>query len=468
MDAERQTGRVIHFIAHFLVTNFFTQSLRCSRPNHYLILLLVGLCWGHSGTVESQIFRQRFAQPDSSHQPVAAVANRGGQPTLHRVETKHFLVMAPDAVLARQVAREAERFRHELAIDWLGYELPDWLDKCPIVVELGMHAGGETSFEFVFEDDFRGTPRNWQMKIFGPVDRLLDSVLPHEITHTVFATHFGRPLPRWADEGACTTVEHESERAKNHQMLLDFLQSNRGIPFNRMFEMRQYPHDILPLYAQGYSLSKFLIRQSGKREFLNFVEAGMRAEQSMPVLKAWDRTVDQHYGYQDLSELQIAWINWVRSGSQEIPAASLASRQRESGSSVELASADLTTQDQASPIAQVGYTRSPAPQRPDSKSANDRSNENPNHQAVSANVKSGADTRGSGWYARQSRGERVLLNRTEISSPPHNQSQQSDTDDDSQPNQRIRSLLDEDDTTPIQAGDNIQLRDFTKERTIWR
>ena len=61
------------------------------------------------------------------------------------------------------------------------------------------------------------------MHIQGSRERILDSVLPHEITHTIFATHFGRPLPRWADEGACTTVEHVSEKAKQDNFLIQFL-----------------------------------------------------------------------------------------------------------------------------------------------------------------------------------------------------------------------------------------------------
>ncbi len=70
---------------------------------------------------------------------------------------------------------------------------------------------------------------------------MLDSVLPHEVTHTIFASHFRRPLPRWADEGACTTVEHPSERTKQQQMLIEFLHTNRGIPFHPMFAMKEYP-----------------------------------------------------------------------------------------------------------------------------------------------------------------------------------------------------------------------------------
>ncbi len=255
-------------------------------------------------------------------------ASANGRTGMVRLETASFIVSAPDPVLAKRVAVEAERFRKELAIEWLGNELPTWRDKCPITVEIASHAGGETSFEFTFDSRGQGEPRNWRMRIFGTPERILDSVLPHEVTHTIFATHFGRPLPRWADEGACTTVEHESERAKNHRMLLEFLQTNRGIAFNQMFQMKKYPHDILPLYAQGYSLSKFLISQEGKRHFVDYIGRGMNAEAKGNVLRAWTETTEEFYGYKDLSELQIAWIGWVRSGSQSIPTNSLAVSRR--------------------------------------------------------------------------------------------------------------------------------------------
>lgn len=245
---------------------------------------------------------------------------RRGQ-SQYRASSQNFTVSATDPKLAQKVADEAERFRKELAIQWLGKELGPWSEKCPITVELGMHAGGETSFAFVTDRSGRGTPISWQMKIFGPPDRLLDAVLPHEVTHTIFATHFGCPLPRWADEGACTTVEHESERKKNHGMLLDFLtaQPSRGIPFNRMFTMRNYPHDILPLYAQGYSLAKFLIMKKGRRYFLDYVAAGMQAESQGHVLRMWDQATKKFYGYDNLSDLQVAWLDWVRNGSAELP-----------------------------------------------------------------------------------------------------------------------------------------------------
>ena len=136
----------------------------------------------------------------------------GRAPQRGGVESTNFVVYASDWRLANLVSQRAEEYRKALALEWTGRELAPWSQKCPIEVELGGASSGETSFAFVSHADGRGYPIEWQMKIRGPYERILDSVLPHEITHTIFATHFGEPLPRWADEGACTMVEHELEK----------------------------------------------------------------------------------------------------------------------------------------------------------------------------------------------------------------------------------------------------------------
>ena len=219
--------------------------------------------------------------------------------------SENFLVTAPTPEYARLVCEAAEKFRHDLALEWLGQELPPWQDICPIQVQVGPHlgAGGATTFTFI-----NNQPRDWHMEIQGSADRVLDSVLPHEITHTVFATHFGRPLPRWADEGASTSVEHASERTKQDQLLIQFLTTNRGIAFNNMYAMKEYPPDILPLYSQGYSLARYLIGQGGRRKFVDYVYDGMAANN-------WTAATQKHYGKKSLSELQVSWLDWVRQGS---------------------------------------------------------------------------------------------------------------------------------------------------------
>lgn len=219
--------------------------------------------------------------------------------------TRFFLVSAPNAELARQVGEAAEAARRDLAIDWLGRELPDWRDVCPIHVNLARGAGGETRFEFQ-----NGQPGKWRMIVQGTPERILDSVIPHEVLHMVFATHFGQGLPRWADEGACTTVEHISERSKQEHLLYEVLTTDRGIAFNQMFAMREYPKDMLPLYAQGYSVARFLIAVGGKRRFVEFVGEGLKTNN-------WTAAVQARYRFPSLGRLQANWLEWVRQGGRE-------------------------------------------------------------------------------------------------------------------------------------------------------
>ena len=234
-------------------------------------------------------------------------ATHGAPTRRYVVETPHFRVFATDPGLAQEVGQMAESYRRHLSLHWLGRELPAWLEKVPVTVQSApnMPASGETKYTLV-----AGAVREFRMVLCGSRERILDSVLPHEMTHTVLATHFaatGKPVPRWADEGACTTVEDESERRKHDTMLVRFLSEGRGIPFASLFAMRDYPRDMMPLYAQGYSLSAFLIAQGGPRQFIQFLERGMQDED-------WVAAVSQTYGYPKLGKLQTAWNQWVSDG----------------------------------------------------------------------------------------------------------------------------------------------------------
>jgi hypothetical protein len=218
--------------------------------------------------------------------------------------TVNFVIDAPSAQLAKEIGEAAEQWRRDLAKEWLGKELPRWSQPCPIKAMVAPHLGAGGATSFVFN---QGEVYDWRMNIQGSRERVLDSVLPHEITHTIFATHFRQPLPRWADEGACTTVEHRSEIEKQERMLIDFLKTRRGIPFDAMFAMTEYPSDVLPLYAQGHSLAQFLIAQRGKQAFLTFLADGMRSGD-------WRTAIETHYEYQHLLALQNSWMDWVRAG----------------------------------------------------------------------------------------------------------------------------------------------------------
>jgi hypothetical protein len=216
----------------------------------------------------------------------------------------NFIVDTDDPAFAEQVARTAETVRRDLAIAWLGQAMPNWSQPCVMTVLAAPHlgAGGQTTFKFQDGEVF-----DWRMSIQGSRERILDSVLPHEITHMIFASHFRQPLPRWADEGGATSVEHPIERTKHRQMLPMFLRTGRGIAFNNMFAMMDYPSDFMPLYAQGYSVAEFLIQADGRRAYVEFLDDGMKAGD-------WSAAVARHYGAKDLGVLQNTWLEWVKRG----------------------------------------------------------------------------------------------------------------------------------------------------------
>ncbi len=257
-------------------------------PVRYSLTMLIGFLFASTATAQAQTIRQA----------------RTGQAV---VRSENFIVSAADANLANEIIQAAEQQRHDLAIHWLGRPIPKWSQACPITVVAGprLGAGGSTTYSMS-----HGSVGGWRMNVQGSKERILDSVLPHEITHTILASHFatlGKPVPRWADEGACTTVEHQSERSKHDHFLVEFLSQGRGLPFATMFTLKDYPSDIMPLYAQGYSVTCFLVAQGGPQRFVKFLEDGMRTED-------WVAATERHYGYPRIGKLQTAWNRWVGDG----------------------------------------------------------------------------------------------------------------------------------------------------------
>ncbi len=269
------------------------------------------------------------------------------------VGTANFVVFASSNEEAEVMAQAAEKYRKDLAEYWLGSELPDWPERCPLYIHASPHfpASGETQYQLL-----GGSVGGWKMIAKGTHQRVLDSVLPHEITHTIFATHFGRLgkyMPRWADEGACTTVEHESEKRKHRLHLTKFLKTGRGLAFNHMFRLKDYPDDILPLYAQGHSAVQFLVDQAGPQEFVRFIGQGMRTEN-------WSAALQDVYQYRSIGEFQVSWNRWLADGSPEdLLSYSPLLRNSANGGEVMLAS-NLTAEPQRSPVSPASHVSSPA------------------------------------------------------------------------------------------------------------
>lgn len=215
------------------------------------------------------------------------------------VRTTNFVVEAARADDAQEFARLAELYRKEKALEWLGREMPAWREPCRLRVSVtGNGAGGATTFDFNGREVFQ------EMHIEGARERLKNSVLPHEVTHTVFAHHFRQPVPRWADEGGSVYSEDDVERQRHDKLVVQVLNAGRGIQLKALFRMKEYPRDVMTLYAQGYSVSKYLIERTDRPTFLNFVAAGMQ--------KGWDAAANEYYGFRNVEDLEATWIDHLK------------------------------------------------------------------------------------------------------------------------------------------------------------
>lgn len=235
----------------------------------------------------------------------AALASLGA-----KHETVNFVIEASTPELARQVGDAAEHHRRQLAVSWLGQPLKSWFHKCKVTVRDGANlgAGGRTKFKFD-----RGDVYGWDMHVQGSVERILDSVIPHEVNHTILACHFRRPVPRWADEGAASLIEHASERDKQQQLVNQLMHTGRRIPLRILLDMTEYPTDmqqVLALYAEGYSLTQYLVQSQGRDAFLRFLnDANSRG---------WDAAIKSFYARGNIEALERDWSAWVIAGSPSV------------------------------------------------------------------------------------------------------------------------------------------------------
>lgn len=238
-------------------------------------------------------------------------------------DTVNFRTEAPTAELAKRFGDRAEFYRKEKALEWTGREMPQWPARCPLQVQITQSsAGGATTFTFGQEGG-RSVVSSIRMEIRGGAEQLLNSVLPHEVTHTVLANYFGRPVPRWADEGGSVLSENDDERFNHNVRCRELLNAGRGIRCRVLFRMTEYPRDMIVLYAQGYSVSHFLVSKGGdgkegRLKLLQFLSTGMQGNSA----ESWNTAAHKVYGFETVDELEEAWL-----ASLKAPPARVAARE---------------------------------------------------------------------------------------------------------------------------------------------
>jgi hypothetical protein len=236
------------------------------------------------------------AVPPSEPPPPPAVVAPPEEAAAHHHITPNFVVTAPTKLVALEVGLSAEHYRREKAIEWLGKDLPKWSKPCRVRVKITTQGcGGATSFAFD-----KGKVLSQDMHLEGSLDRILSDCLPHEVTHTILAHWYGKPLPRWADEGMALLSESSDSQVRHAAMMSRILDEGRRIPLRHLLPSHEFPRDVMALYTEGYSLTDFLVKAGDRNTFLKLVRQG---EQD-----GWDEAVRALYGWKTVEALEKAWL----------------------------------------------------------------------------------------------------------------------------------------------------------------
>jgi RNA polymerase sigma factor (sigma-70 family) len=236
--------------------------------------------------------------------------------TISTNRTPNFIVEAPNAQMGRVIAAEAEFYRKRIALEILGKELPDWSKPCKIRYQNSLlGSGGATTFQFARDAKQDSILGELEMSLQGNFQNTLVDALPHEIAHTILASHFRRPLPRWADEGIALQLESTENQFKHDEQLRRLLHEGRAYQFTSLIRRMSYPQAVMALYAEGHSLVRFLLQlplpaesKSKYQQLLTFLEKGM----ALNTLESWNEAARQVYKFNSIDEIERAWLNWLK------------------------------------------------------------------------------------------------------------------------------------------------------------
>jgi len=311
------------------------------------VLLYLGVGWSNEGVPtdppvpahppagaarERQLVPPSVVNDRPSDPPVAGADVQAGA-VGNPFRSANFVVHAPTAMMARVIAAEAEYHRRALALKWLGRELPAWSKPCVIRLSPGLGGnGGASVFEFGKNPTGEPAVTSAAMELRGDFMQVLNSTLPHEVTHTILASHFAKPVPRWVDEGIAVLAESDEEQFNHDVRARELLNAGRGIRLRALLRLTEYPRDMIVLYAEGHSLARFLASRpapagvpvlkdvpvvgklfqtagaDGHRRLIAFVQLGAQDNTA----ESWAKAAKDVYGFESIDELEEEWIASLR------------------------------------------------------------------------------------------------------------------------------------------------------------
>jgi len=217
--------------------------------------------------------------------------------------------------LIEKVARVAEMSRTNAYAKWLGAADEAWNPKCFIYVD-NAEGGNTKSLHGVRGYAKRGG-LGWSTRRYIRVRAkdagLLDSVLPHEITHAVmFGEFVESDAPPWAHEGMAGLAQSKSDLDQYKETVLNAYRTRGLFYVGKVIDLDEYPADDVGVYyAESVSLVEFLVHEKGERGFIRFLRDAVRT--------GTEAALKKHYGFADFRDLEKRWKAYTFGDGQRPP-----------------------------------------------------------------------------------------------------------------------------------------------------
>jgi hypothetical protein len=227
--------------------------------------------------------------------------------------TANFRIFHADPALAERVATAAEEARDRIFLRWTGGVGPaSWSPPCDLYLyptaEVFSRRTGQPAtnpgFSTMGLNNGRVVARRVNLR--ADHDRLVEAVLPHELTHVVLADLFPETqIPRWADEGLAVLAEPDAEQTARAAELDGALRSGRLFRLQTLMST-DYPDarywDLF--YGQSISLTSFLLDQGTAPQLIEF----LRTAQTNGV----EAGLEKVYRIGGYADLEAKWLGYAQ------------------------------------------------------------------------------------------------------------------------------------------------------------
>ena len=248
-------------------------------------------------TSQSQAVRKESADV---YNHVRARAEGRRRDRLGTARSENFTILAAaDDDFAELVLAAAETHRREIALAWLGHELPAGSENTIIRVEVT----DSVDVGLAMLQTQTTSLRN-QIWLNTSPKRASGSTLAHEIAHVVLGSRFDGRMPVWAAEGVSCQYDDATRIQRRRQLLCHFARTERWPSTSRLLECDSIAPADEASYTVAASLTEYLLTLADRSTFLTFVVDGKN--------DGWEIALRRHYQIESVSDLDVNWRRWAR------------------------------------------------------------------------------------------------------------------------------------------------------------